>query len=446
MINLKKASIIGGTVAMFGAGAYAGFLKTDVPEAKAASGPEVVAVQRQDLNLQAEASGTVEPVRTVEVKSKASGEVLKIYVETGDHVEAGALLAEIDPRDVQNALDQAAADLESARVQQSTTTANRSRMEQLKKIDAVTQQEYESAVQSAAAARASVVRAETNLQLAQQRRNDVTIRAPITGTIIERAVEPGQIIASATSNVSGGTTLFKMADLSRIQVRTLVDETDVGQVQPGQAAQVTVEAYSGRTFRGTVQKIEPLAVVDQNVTTFPVLVTLPNPGELLKPGMNAEVAVQIASRPNAVVVPNTAVVGMRDLASAATALGLDADSVRSALRPAGARQATPTGHAQGGQQGQQGHQQGGYHPGVVFVQGAKGPEARRVTLGLSDWENTEIVQGVKPGERVVQVSAAQLKQKQQDAADRMRQRAGGGMFGGAPGGGAQGSGGGRTGG
>ncbi len=234
---------------------------------------------------------------------------------------------------MQNALDQAAADLESAEVQLSTAGANRGRMEELRQSNAVTQQEYESAVQQAASARAAVVRAQTNLQLARERRSDVTIRAPIRGTIITDNVEPGQIIASATGNVSGGSVLFTMADLSEMQVRTLVDETDIGQIHPGQDARVTVEAYSGRTFRGQVYKIEPQAVVEQNVTTFPVLVRLSNPEDLLKPGMNAEVAVQIASRAGALVVPNGAVVGLRDAAAAATALGLDPAALEGALRP-----------------------------------------------------------------------------------------------------------------
>src|SRR5690606_26881793 len=181
---------------------------------------------------------------------------------------------------------------------------HRQRMEELRRTDAVTQQEYESAVQAAASARAGVVRTQTNLELARVRRNDVTIRAPIRGTIISDNGEPGQIIASATSNVSGGSTLFTMADLSEMQVRTLVDETDIGQIRAGQAARVTVEAYRGRAFRGEVHKIEPMAVVEQNVTTFPVLVRLANPEDLLRPGMHAEVSVQVASRPGAVVVPN----------------------------------------------------------------------------------------------------------------------------------------------
>ena len=444
-MKIKKFALAGGAAVLLGVGALT--LRGEDAEAVAARAPETAVAGTRDLELRAEASGTVEPIRTVEVKSKASGEILRVYVETGDQVEQGALLAEVDPRDVQNALDQAAAELQSARVALQTTSAQRERMEALRGSGVVTQQEYESAVSAAAASRTAVVRAQTNYQLAQERRKDVTIRAPIAGTVIVRQVEPGQIIASATSNVSGGSTLFTMADLSEIQVRAKVDETDIGQVQPGQTARVSVEAFPGRTFTGRVLKVEPQAVVEQNVTMFPVLVRLQNREGLLKPGMNAEVAVEITRRADVTAVPSTAVTTLREAGTAAAALGLDADSVRASLRPAGAAAGAGAGRGarrEGGERSAQATAPGGNRPGVVFVDGARGPEPRRVTLGLSDWEYTEVVSGIKPGETVYVVAGAQLQQKQQDAADRMRQRAGG-VFPGT-GGGAAAGGGGRRGG
>jgi HlyD family secretion protein len=391
MVTRKRAVLATAVVALVGAAGISGFARTSEPAVKQAT-TQVATARQQDLSVVAEASGEVEPIREVEVKSKASGEVLKIYVETGDYVEQGTLLAEIDPRDVQNTLDQAAADLESARVQASTTTANRERMETLRQANAVTQQEYESAVQSAAAARTAVVRAETNLRLAQEERKDVTIRAPISGTILSRTVEPGQIVASATKNVSGGNALFTMADLRDMQVRTLVDETDIGQIEAGQKATVTVEAYPGRTFTGEVLKIEPQAVVDQNVTTFPVLVHLANPDELLKPGMNADVTVQVASRTGVVAIPSEAELTPQEAEAEAGVVGLSRDAVRSSL---GAVAAQGAGNAGNGQ-----------HGAVVFVRDTAGTTVRRVVLGLSDGEYTEVVSGLKPGEKVVTASAS----------------------------------------
>lgn len=496
MNKLAKNGIVAGALALAGAGTW--MLWPAGEEASVEESITLSTVEKRDLEVAVEAAGVIEPIRVVEVKSKASGEVLRVEVETGDRVKEDTLLAEIDPRDVQNALDQAEADVESARVRLKTTEAHRGRMEKLRGSNVVTQQELEAAIEGAASAKAAAVRAETNLQLARERRRDVVIRAPIEGTIIERTVEPGGIIASATSNVSGGTTLFKMADLSEMQVRAKVDEMDVGQVNAGQPVKVTVEAHSGRTFHGTVLKVEPQAVVDQNVTMFPVLVRLDNQQGLLRPGMNAEVSIELASRRDATVVPNSAIVSMRDVRTAASVLGLDENEVRAAIRGGGApgapaaagspsagAAATPSAptvlarndaaesggtvsdapvvaatpspecgalwekmrdggrdaltetertalracreaRGGGGERGEGAATVAGSgreaRPGVVFVQGAAGPEPRRVMLGVTDWEFTEVLRGVEVGDRVVLVSIAQHQKRQQELTDRIRQR------------------------
>ena len=151
-----------------------------------------------------------------------------------------------------------------------------------------------------------MVRARVAVDNAKIQLEDTDVRAPVTGTIIEKDVERGTVIASATSNVSGGTTLLKMANLDLVQVRALVDETDVGKVQPGQLATVTVDAYPNRTFDGTVLKIEPQAQTEQNVTVFPVLVRIDNKEGLLRPGMNTEVEIHVGQREGVLAVPNAA--------------------------------------------------------------------------------------------------------------------------------------------
>ncbi len=464
------------------------------PKADPQAADQVAEVTHRPLDVKAEASGTVQPVLIVEVKSKASGEILKLHAETGEEVKKGTLLAEIDPRDVSNALSQAQADLEVARVRLQTSSEQLKRSEQLRKSNVITEQEYETAALDEANARAQLVKAQTNLELAQQRMGDVTIRAPIDGTLIEKDVEAGQIIASASQTVSGGTTLFKMADLSTMQVRALVDETDIGRVQPHQVARVTVDAYPNRVFTGAVEKIEPQAVVDQNVTMFPVLITLDNGEKLLKPGMNADVEVQVARRDNALVVPNDAVVSMREAATVGTALGLSEDQVQKQLAgtvpvsdppaqgakaapgqaPQGAAGQQPAAPGQvaaagapgqgasadcmalvqkiraaggfqamsslseqdrtklracrgqfGGGRGGPGGRGDGTRPAVVFVQTAQGPEARRVVLGVNDFDYTEVLRGLKDGEKVILASVARLQQQQTDMQNRIRERTGG---------------------
>lgn len=381
-------------------------------------------VERRDLEIRAEATGQIEPLRVVEVKSRVAGELKRITVETGNEVRQGELIAEIDPRDVRNAFEQAEADVEVARAEVSTAAAQRKRIENLAQAGVLSTQDLENIQLTETNARAQLLKAETNLRLAREKTGDVTIRSPISGTVIEKTVEQGQIIASASGNVSGGTTLVKLADLGSVRARALVDEIDIGRIAPGQPAAVTVEAYPGRTFRGSVTKIEPQAVVEQNVTMFPVLILLDNPDRLLKPGMNAEVSIDIASRQGVVAVPNGAVVSIREAPTAGAVLGLKDADVRSKL--AALRQQRPEGR--GGAPAVD--PTAGARPGVVFVQGANGPEPKVVMLGLSDWDHTEIVRGLEPGTEVYLISVARLQQQQEQFSSRMRERAGGGMFGG----------------
>ena len=233
------------------------------------------------------------------------------------------------------------------------------RNENLLNSEVITAQEYESKQLEFANAQAALVRARTNLELATLRRTDVTIRAPMSGTILEKQVEFGQVIQSATQNVSGGTTLFIMADLDDMRVRTLVDETDVGQLTSGMAATVRVEAFPDRTFQGEIEKIEPQAVVVQNVTMFPVIVLLDNRAGLMKPGMNAEVEVLVNERSQTLTVPNNAVVQPQQVAPAAEVLGLDPQTVtidRGAWGPLMAQAAARAGvtMAAGGRGGRMG--------------------------------------------------------------------------------------------
>jgi HlyD family secretion protein len=319
-------------VVPFAAGALLAVVSAACGSGETAEGSEAptrltVTVRRGDLEIRAEATGTVEPVRKVEVKSKASGEILRLHADVGDQVAAGTLLAEIDPRDVRNNFNQVQANLEVSRARFEMAVAQLDRSNQLLAANVITQQEHENARLDHTNAQAEMVRAQTSFELAQLQMNDVSIRAPMSGTIIQKSVEEGAVIQSASQNVSGGTALFMMADLAEVQVRTLVDETDVGLLQAGLPAQVTVEAFTDRTFEGVIAKIEPQAVVEQNVTMFPVIVSLDNSSGLLKPGMNAEVQVFIDEARDVLLVPNNAIVQSENVGPAAMALGLDIESL-----------------------------------------------------------------------------------------------------------------------
>jgi len=300
---------------------------------KAAVGPTVLtaAATRQDIVVDVEATGVITPINPVQVKSKASGTVLKIYVETGSHVKRGDLLVKIDPRIPQNSYDQAAAAVKAAEANVAVTKTALDRSTSLMNEGMLTAPELETAQLNYANAVSSLVAARTNLDNASIALEDVTIRAPMEGIVIEKDVSEGQVIASATGNVSGGTTLLQMADLSQVMDSTLVGESDIGNVRAGLSATVKVDAYPNRVFHGTVEKISPEATVQQSVTMFPVFIRLDNSDAALMPGMNSDVAVLVEQRDNVLAIPNDAVRPMKDLRVAASALGLDPVAVQQQL-------------------------------------------------------------------------------------------------------------------
>jgi HlyD family secretion protein len=294
---------------------------------------QTAAVERRDIIVDAQASGVVEPINVVEVKSKASGLITRMNVETGTLVRPGDLLVQVDTRDVQNQFNQAAADEKAADARLQVAAAQKRRADEMFKARVITAQEHETAALDYANAEAAVIRARANTDLAQQRLEDARVTAPVAGTIIERTVSEGMVITSATGgSASGGTTLLKMADLNRVRMRAQFNETDIGQIRAGQPSVVIVDAYPDRRFSGMVEKIEPQAVVQQGVTMFPVLITLSNLDGALRPGMNGEVQVEIDRRMSVLAVPNEAIRNMREAMATAPMLGLDPDSVAATLR------------------------------------------------------------------------------------------------------------------
>ena len=288
---------------------------------------EAVGVVRGDIRVAVEAAGGIEPVTTVEVKSKASGEILELNVDTGDTVDTGTLLARIDQRMLKNSLDQAKASLEVSRAELANAESQLERIRKLYEQESLSKADYEQSMLQHAAARSQVVRGEIQVENAEIALEDAIVRAPITGTVIERLVEEGQVISSPMGDVGGGTLLLQMADLSRVRVRMLVDEIDIGKVQPGTIAQVNVAAYPTRSFEGAVLKVEPQASPQQNVTMFPVLIDLDNREGLLKPGMNAEVELVVADRTDVLTIPNAALRTPADVHVAGGVVGLSTEQV-----------------------------------------------------------------------------------------------------------------------
>lgn len=441
---------------------------------------QTLTAARQTIVSSVEATGTIEPIRVIEVKSQAGGEVLELPVELGDNVDQGTLLVRIDPRDVNNAFAQAEADFDVALAQNEVAQLQLERIETLHDSDIVTAEELENATLSAANARASLVRARTNLELAEDKLDDVTLRAPITGTIVERTLEEGQVV-TGTRDLTGGTVLMRMADLNEVQVRTLVDETDIGRLEQGLPANITVEAYPSRTFRGSVLKIEPQAVVEQNVTMFAVLTRISNDEDLLRPGMNADVEVVIGRQEGVLAVANSGIKSQQEAAQIVRALEIDADvnalisDLRERNRPPEPLETADGATAEAGGEAEEEPEIGGVpmsefqsmsqqermrvfqnlsaeERGRVMQQfrgagpggagGGAGDPRRRpdeprpafvfkydetgaltvkaVMIGLSDFDHTQIVQGLEEGEEIVAVPLSLIQQ--QEFLNRIRSR------------------------
>ena len=418
---------------------------TEIEEEELGELPTVIAAVR-DITVSVSATGILQPVKIVEIKSKASGEILEMPVEMGDFLEAGALIAQIDTRILDQELKQVGADYESAEIRLQIAQRQFVRAESLHAEDLLSENDFETSKQNFTSAESQFIRAEASLELARERLEDTTVTAPISGTIIAKTVEQGQIIASSTNNVSGGTVLIQMADLSELEIRTLVDEIDIGNVKAGLRIESTVEAFASMSFEGEVRKIEPQAVVQQSVTTFPVLSRIDNSGGLLLPGMNADVSIIIKERSNVLTVSNEAVRSPEDAREVIQLLGLDApvDVLQSSLvtslenptQPASASMREPgdlangnsdNGHADSRETVTKAHPVGDIsgdndsrqEPAVVFVLDIDGRfHAREIVTGVRDWETSEVLAGLEEGEELVLLPSTSLLRSQQDIRDR----------------------------
>ncbi len=316
-------------------------------------------VLRGDLTVKISATGIVEPNFKVEVKSKASGEVLKFPFDEGDRVKKGTLLLQLDESDEKRNVAKANAeksssmakmmkaktalllqetkyetDLQKARSSVESAQASLEESEdQLSRQKDLFEKKFaaretldraktayrvnkENLVQSKAQvqvvidsvhditmkkneielAKAEVERANIALDEAQERLDETEIFAPITGVIIEKLIEEGQIIASGISNVSGGTALMTLADMSRLFIIADVDETDIGSVQLDQTVTITADAFPSKTFQGKVRRIAPQGKVENSITIFKVKIEVHGAGRnILKPMMSSNIEIVTAS-------------------------------------------------------------------------------------------------------------------------------------------------------
>ena len=271
-------------------------------------------VDRGSIVRSVTATGTVNPVITVQLGTYDSGPIIAIYADFNTPVKAGQLIAKIDPRPFQVKVDQAAAALANAKAQLIKDQADMvykkltlNRDSQLVEANVISQDALDSArsaydqdVAQTSLDRANIQQQQANLEEAQVNLNYTNIISPVDGTVVSRNVDVGQTVAASFQTP----TLFLIAkDLTQMQVDTNVSESDIGNLRTGQPADFSVDAFPDRVFEGTVGQVRKAPVTVQNVVTYDVVVNVPNPEFLLAPGMTANVTIITARRDNVLRIP-----------------------------------------------------------------------------------------------------------------------------------------------
>lgn len=264
---------------------------------------ETAKVEKATIGSSITATGTIEAVTTVEVGTQVSGIIDKIYVDYNSPVKRGQVIAELDKTNLVSELNSANSNLQGARSDLNYQQANYNRQRTLFEKGLISANDFESArlaleqAQSVLSQRQEAVnKARTNLGYA-------TITSPIDGIVLSKAVEEGQTVASSFNTP----TLFTIVkDMTDMRVIADVDEADIGEVREGQRVTYTVDAYPSEVFQGTVTQVRNEATTTNNVITYEVVISAPNPDLKLKPGLTANVTVYTLEQPNVVSVPSKA--------------------------------------------------------------------------------------------------------------------------------------------
>jgi HlyD family secretion protein len=338
------------------------------------------------------ATGTIEPVETVEVGTQVSGKVEKIYVDYNDVVKKGQLMAELDKQTLNQSLSRARASLTSAESQLNYAKLTYERTKQLYEANAATLAAYQEAQNSYTQAQMSKRNAQASYDQARVDLAYAEIYSPIDGIVLDRAVEVGQTVAASFSTP----TLFTLAnDLTKMQVEADVDEADIGQVKVGQRVTFTVDAYMDDVFEGTVNQIRMKPTTTSNVVTYTVIIEAPNPDQKLFPGMTASVTI-VTEEDTGLAVPAEAFNFTPD------------DAVLKAMRKP---EKPEEGQTPGPPQGEHPKMDGKDSRSMVWLKNGNNMNPCPVKVGMSDGAYKIIEQGVQAGDSVVLSAQLVAKEK-----------------------------------
>jgi HlyD family secretion protein len=347
MTKSRKWSLIGGTAVVLAVAAVWGF--STLNGASSAIDPSKIAVvERGTMTRSVVATGKIEPITKVEIKSKANGIIEKLFVDVDQIVAPGQVLAELDKENLTARLREARANLQAAEAARAGAVAqhkkneieaeapdvalarrNYDRAQQLAAQKLVSQSamdESKSALEQAenrqraavgqlvvaeariTEATANVAQARAAVERAEEELANATIKAPIRGTVLTRDVEVGSPVSSILNLGANATLVMTLGDIDKVFVRGKVDEADIGRVRLGQHARITTETFRDRVFEGQVTQISPIGVEKDNVTTFEVEVSIENPGKELKANMTSNAEIVLEEFADSLLVPEAAVV------------------------------------------------------------------------------------------------------------------------------------------
>jgi len=354
--------------------------------------------ERGELRVAVTATGTLQPTKTVDVGSEVSGTILEVLVEEDDHVEAGQVLARIDPSKLQTQAQQLEAALAAAEARLLQTRATREesaaqlrRQEELYLEKLTSQQDIDAqratakrAAADEASAQAAVSQARASLQTLQTDLGKAVIRSPIDGVVLTRTAEPGATVAAQFQ----APVLFKIArDLGVMELRVHVDEADVARVRSGEDATFTVDAYPGRSFQARIQKVRQASETTDGVVTYEAVLAVDNSGMALRPGMTATAELTVSRLRDALLVPSAA---LRFTPPGTAQPAAGERSLVSRLLPG-----PPRRRPENGTDGAA--SESGKAQRVWALKGGL-PSAIPVETGASDGKRTEVVRGeVSPG-------------------------------------------------
>ena len=288
-----------------------------LPKNKKAQDVKTMPIIKKNMTQTVEASGTVNPVQSVNIGSQVSGRIYRLYVDYNSKVKKGQILAEIDPALFQASVDKAKGDVNSAKAnfekvkaQVTYNKANYERYSRLYKKHYVSKDEVEASYRTymsskaeLAAMKASIQQATANLETATTNLNYTKIISPVDGVIVSRSVDVGQTVAASFQTPQ----IFVVAeDLTKMQIEVSVSEADIGKIKEGQRAEYTLDGYPDETFEGTVSQVRINPTTVSNVTTYTAIVSVNNDEKILKPGMNANVSIIVNDKQDLLCVPNGA--------------------------------------------------------------------------------------------------------------------------------------------